>query len=80
LPCHFDVIANKPVAISRIFIYDRLSYNTCHWKSDLTNHILVSSRPEKETSEDSDSSPPYLPAQPSAPEELEHGYVRDVAV
>jgi hypothetical protein len=37
-------------------------------------------------SEDSDSSPPYLPTQPSAPEEgenFEHvaqSYVRDVAV
>jgi len=47
-------------------------------------------RPETKTSEDSDSSPPYLPAQPSAPEEQEpmdhhhhhvvQAYTRDVAV
>ena len=49
-----------------------------------TNLVSLCSRPEKETSEDSDSSPPYLPAQPTAPEEMDpslgHGYVRDVAV
>jgi hypothetical protein len=51
-----------------------------------TNEIFIF-RPEKETSEDSDSSPPYLPTQPTAPHEPEYvehhiaqTYVRDVAV
>ena len=52
-----------------------------------TDEIQPHVRQEKETSEDSDSSPPYLPTQPSAPHEAdpyEHhtvqSYVRDVAV
>ena len=68
-------------------------YSTCKleiFKMFLYPVIKMSSflfRPEKETSEDSDSSPPYLPTQPTAPQESEYvehhmvqSYVRDVAV
>ncbi len=73
------------VAVASIFV--RVFWTKfCHMKNCLGNIVLVF-RPEKEASEDSDSSPPYLPAQPSAPEEVDHidrqmaePYVRDVAV